>query len=244
MALGSLNSYFILFIRNQVCCVSHWRDSPQNREGKSKRNELMNLLSAEMPHVTEPFPFVFPLGKSTTNWSQFSRCGGILINSVASIEMCDSWALSGHQSQGQNLSLPCAGGTISAHWAMQLFRSNQGNGVMVTAWSQPQGQQIQSPAKALLRQILNPDSQIQNTQINTHSQQCMVTEGLCKESICPFLGGNSGKLCQKWNGDRFEVSWEPGVWEIQAQNVFKTLCMEVQTGKWIQALIWDFRKGF
>lgn len=75
----------------------------------------MNLLREEMPHLTEPFPCVLPLGKSTTNWSQFSRCGEILINPVASIEMCDSWAFSGHQSQGQNLSLPCAGGTISAH---------------------------------------------------------------------------------------------------------------------------------
>lgn len=148
MALGSLNFYCTLSIRNQVSCVSCWRDSLQNREGKSKSSEVVNFLSAEMPHLTELVPCVLPLGKSTTNWSQFCRWEQILISPGAAGEICDSWAFSGHQSSMGTGFIPgCAGGSISAHWAMQAPWSDQGNGVMVTAGSQPQSQQIQALLK-------------------------------------------------------------------------------------------------
>lgn len=150
MALGSLSAFFILFIRNQVNCVSCCRDSLQNRKWKSKRNEVVNLLSAMMLAWLSCFLASFLWGKAPQTGPSSQAVSKSWLTQWQLVKhVTPGLSLATRAAQGQHLSLTCAGSTISARRAMKTSRSNQGNEVMVTAWSQPQGQLIQ----ALLRQI-------------------------------------------------------------------------------------------
>lgn len=108
------------------------RPTKQGKKPQTKRNLVMNKLSAALSHLAESIPRVLSLGEALETGRGIQDVNKSQLTQRQPVKL--GLPLATRAARGQCLSPTCASSTISARCAVKTSRSRQEKGAMAPAW--------------------------------------------------------------------------------------------------------------